>query len=99
MSVLLLTFQLTRPEERYDEFFEALHTAANGREITLFGGCVLLPSTMSPIGLRRRLIEHLHPLDFLFICTVEREACAGKLSQRAKDWLKAELFWSGREEE
>ena len=98
MPILLAAFSMTSPLETYNRFFEVLHNAADGRECVLFDGCVLLPYTMSPLALRKKLLPHLQPLDRLFLCRVEQPFCAGKLTNRAKDWLKRELFWYGKED-
>lgn len=88
MLAYLITYSLTKAEEHYDSFFDAIYDLSNNHHKQLFDGCMLVLSGFTATAIRKQLLPHLQPLDRLFITKVQYGEIAGQLPDKQKQWIK-----------
>jgi len=82
--LILITYELTRPEEEYTSFYNSLKKLGEGKHY--LQSTWLVSTEESPQQIKKVLEAYLNPDDKLFIANIDSNY-AGTLPKRAWRWL------------
>lgn len=82
--LILITYELTRPEEEYTSFYNSLKKLGEGKHY--LHSTWLVDTEESPQQIKKALEAYLNPDDKLFIAEITPDY-AGTLPKRAWRWL------------